>query len=99
LPLGTPRGRVNDHPTQSRLYLKTDFDYLIVGIDPSLVQKYHLEVNLSSELTWEFYAIPTDKLIGHPRMPHRLNSLQKLRYLDFQNYLIGKDWLDSWRKF
>lgn len=92
------RGRVNDHPTQSRLYLRTDFDYLVLGIDPSLVQKYRTEVNLKSDLVWEFYAIPTNVLEGHPQMPHRLKSLQTFKYLDIQEFLIDTNWFSSWRK-
>lgn len=92
------RGRVNDHPTQSRLYLNTDFDYLIIGIDPSLVQKYHVELNLKPDLAWEFYAIPTSVLENHSQMPHRLKSLQTFKYLDIQDYLVDANWFSDWRK-
>ena len=37
------RGRVSNHPTQSRLYLKTDFDYLILCVDPPLVRLFDKE--------------------------------------------------------
>ena len=33
------RGRVNDHPTQSRLYHFTDFEYLILALDPSYARR------------------------------------------------------------
>jgi hypothetical protein len=33
------RGRVNDHPTQSRLYLATDFDAVIICLEPLIVDK------------------------------------------------------------
>lgn len=83
------RGRVNDHPTQSRLYLKTDFDYLIIGLDPALTHTYRRGTGIKKpELEWEFYSIPTEKLECHPDMPHRLKSLQKFSYLGIQDYQI-----------
>lgn len=88
------RGRVNDHPTQSRLYLKTDFDYLILGMDPTVVDVCHQAIGKGSSLKWEFYLIPTEKLEGHHEMPHRLKSLQKMSYSSLQKYLI-KDWKQS----
>lgn len=92
------RGRVNDHPTQSRLYLRSDFEYLIISIDPSLVQKYRAEINLSSKLVWEFYAIPTNILMGHHNMPHRIKSMQYFNYIDMQEFLVDSNWLNMWRK-
>ena len=85
------RGRVNDHPTQSRLYLKTDFDTLIIGLDPPIVQICRSKLGGSAKLNWEFYAIPVDKLEVHSSMPHRLKSLQKFRYSQLQDYLVS-DW-------
>jgi hypothetical protein len=93
------RGRVNDHPTQSRLYLCSDFDFLIIGLDPSFVVKYEAEIgNTAQTLEWRFYAIPTEDLAVHPKMPHRIKSLQKFRYGDLGQYEIGSKWLSNWRK-
>ena len=92
------RGRVNDHLTQSRLYQILDFDYLIIGVDPVITQKYHTEQNKTTNLSWEFYAIPSKNLSVHPNFPNRLKSLQSFRYADIQRFLINADWLDMWEK-
>ena len=76
------RGRVNDHDTQSRLYLNSDFDYLILAIDPpvaSICRKQKITVT-------EFYKIPTHLLENHHNMPHRLKSLQKFFYSELQKF-------------
>ena len=88
------RGRVNDHPTQSRLYLKSDFDTLIIGLDPPIVEICREKISGKKELKWEFYAIPVEKLLVHPSMPHRLKSLQKFKYSELQQYLV-----DDWKNF
>lgn len=93
------RGRVNDHPTQSRLYLYSDFDYLIIGIDPVIAQRYHLESEITPSLEWELYAIPTNQLVPHHKMNWRLKSLQKLKYSDLQQYRITDQWLKQWKKY
>jgi hypothetical protein len=85
------RGRVNDHPTQSRLYLKSDFDTLIIGLDPPVTQLCRERLGQRPELKWEFYAIPVAELEVHGTMPHRLKSLQKFRYSQLQKYLVT-DW-------
>lgn len=64
------RGRINDHPTQSRLYLVTDFDYLILGLDPAVS---HL-AGLGDD--WFFALIPSNELKRHARYPHRYNAMQ-----------------------
>ena len=88
------RGRVNDHPTQSRLYLKSDFDTLIIGLDPPIVEICKEKLTGKRELKWEFYAIPVEELLVHPSMPHRLKSLQKFKYSELQKYLV-----DDWKNF
>lgn len=93
------RGRVNDHPTQSRLYLYSDFDYLIIGIDPVIAQRYHLESKITPNLKWELYAIPTDHLASHHIIHRRLKSLQKFNYSDLQQYRITDQWLKYWEKY
>ncbi|MCZ6382454.1 hypothetical protein O4N80_01195 [Vibrio parahaemolyticus] len=78
------RGRVNDHPTQSRLYLCSDFDFLILAIDPpiaSICRKRRITQT-------EFYQIPTNDLDTHSDMPHRLKSLQKFKFSEIQKYKI-----------
>lgn len=92
------RGRVNDDPTQSRLYYFTDFDWLIVGLEPCLAKMFRRECELLPELEWEFYAVPTKNLKSHSRMKHRLNSVQKFTYLDFQKYKISTQWMKQWQK-
>lgn len=83
------RGRVNDHPTQSRLYLKSDFDYLVLGMDPPVVDMCRKSSKTGNGLDWEFYMIPTSKLEVHHDMQHRLKSLQKFRYSQLQPYKIN----------
>lgn len=85
------RGRVNDHPTQSRLYLVSDFDFLILAIDPPVSQICSMASSGDSVLKWEFYAIPVSGLKTHSAMPHRLASLQKFKYSTLQSYRID-DW-------
>lgn len=79
------RGRVNDHPTQSRLYLRSDFDYLAIALDPPLVQICRKEEFNSKS---EFYLIPSTKLISHGTMGHRFNSLQKFTYSSLQEFKV-----------
>lgn len=90
------RGRVNDHPTQSRLYMRTDFDYLILCLDPALANTYRRALGENGSLKWEFYAIPTIELESHHLMPHRLKSLQKYEYSKLQKYKINSNLLKSW---
>lgn len=90
------RGRVNDHPTQSRLYLRTDFDFLVLGMDPPVVDMCRRASKTGSGLEWEFYLIPTINLDGHHKMTHRLKSLQKFSYSSLQQYKIV-DWTASLR--
>lgn len=91
------RGRQNDHPTQSRLYLSTDFDYLIIGLDPSLSAAYQKEIGVDApNFDWQFYCIPTEKLVRHKRFPRRLNGFQSFKYSDLQPYLIDDQWYNEW---
>lgn len=85
------RGRVNDHQTQSRLYLRTDFDFLVLAVDPPVVDMCRKASKTGSGLDWEFYLVPTSNLEGHHVMPHRLKSLQKFSYSSIQQYRIT-DW-------
>lgn len=91
------RGRYNDHATQSRLYLVEDFDFLIIGVDPSVAQKLQLEIGNTIPLTWEFYAIPAEKLAKYSKYAHRFNYMQKFLYSDIQEFLIDDNWLSQWQ--
>nr|ADR73001.1 BsrBI [Geobacillus stearothermophilus] len=92
------RGRVNDHPTQSRLYLETDFDYLIVCIDPCYSKLYSKEIGKPNCFDWEFYAIPNNVLERHPKYTRRIKSHQKIKYVELQRYRIDDTWINLWEK-
>lgn len=85
------RGRVNDHPTQSRLYLKTDFDYLILALDPPLVSLYLDQIGEKRKLEWKIFCIPTNELTEHAKITHRLNSLQKFKFTELLKYEITQN--------
>lgn len=87
------RGRINDHPTQSRLYLETDFDELVLCLDPVYSTRFQHEVNIPRNFDWEFFSIPTQVLARHAKMPHRINSHQYIEYLDLLKYKIDNNWL------
>lgn len=80
------RGRVNDHPTQSRLYLRADFEYLILVLDPPQTALFEQEIGNEPILEWKVFCIPTVNLTSHSTMSHRLNSLQRLNYNDLKNH-------------
>lgn len=90
------RGRANDHPTQSRLYLCNDFDYLVFVLDPGVSSKFMREINIKGKMEWQFYAIPVKALSKHHKFSRRLKSMQIFRYLDIQEYRINKKWLKLW---
>lgn len=79
------RGRVNDHPTQSRLYLVADFDYLLLAVDPTIVSICN-KIPLSTNFSWEFYKIPVSHLQVHPIFNNRLKSVQKFYYSELEKY-------------
>ena len=88
------RGRVNDHPTQSRLYLSTDFDAVIVCLEPLTVEKARKKPVTRRQ--WEFYAIPVSALGRHAKFGTRIASMQKFPYGKIQQYRIDKAWLGQW---
>ena len=92
------RGRVNDHPTQSRLYLDTDFEYLIIAVDPPYSNTLSLETYVKSNYNWEFYCIPMSRLRKHPKYNHRVFSHQYISYQELQRYRIRDSWFDLWKK-
>lgn len=84
------RGHVNDHPTQSRMYYCSDFDYLIIGLEPS--QRILFEQQLNSEFSdfnWCFFAIPTSSLESHPNFPNRVKPVQKFLYKELKKFEIN----------
>ena len=83
------RGRVNDHPTQSRLYLKTDFEFLILALDPPQVTLFEKELGNEPSLEWKIFCIPTEELTQHSVITHRLNSLQKFKYSKLKDYELN----------
>jgi len=91
------RGRINDHPTQSRLYYCTDFDYLILAIDPAYAKEYNKELYGKGNYQWEFYCFPQEALERHHIYNNRLKSHQILRYIDIQRYRINDEWLRRWK--
>lgn len=91
------RGRINDHPTQSRMYLTTDWDYLLLVITPELAERYQKEINAPANPEWEFYSIPVSKLVTHPNYSNRVKPHQNFRYVDLQIYRVGTEWLAQWQ--
>ncbi|WP_417260815.1 hypothetical protein [Celeribacter sp.] len=85
------RGRVNDHPTQSRLYLKSDFEYLVLALGPPLVKLFSEEIGIDFKIEWKIFMIPTDELQSHAKMNHRINSLQKFLYKDLLKYELSSE--------
>ena len=76
------RGRCNDHPTQSRLYLNTDFSHLILAVDPPI------NYLISKTAEWAFFYIPTSDLRKYPTLPHRINPIQKFDWNKLQEYRL-----------
>lgn len=75
------RGRVNDHPTQSRLYLRSDFKYLLLVLDPPISKLCN-----KKESVWEYYLIPSSELVPHNTFRNRLASHQRFIYKEIQEY-------------
>ncbi len=93
------RGRVNDHPTQSRLYMTTDFEYVIMAIDPAYSNQFRRECCKTNDYNWHFYCVPTADLRKHPDYPGRIFSHQRPKYTALQKYLIDSNWIGLWSKF
>jgi len=92
------RGRVNDHPTQSRLYHYTDFDFLIIGLDPSLTTMFDQEIDgREPSFDWRFFCIPLDNLKHHHKFNNRLKSLQSFKYTDLDQFEINAAWYNQWK--
>lgn len=74
------RGRVSDHPTQSRLYLSTDFDYLLLALDPPISYVVYGIPN------WKIFLIPSTKLKRHYKYKNRYNPMQKFYAKELLQY-------------
>ena len=90
------RGRVNDHPTQSRLYKTTDFEYVIMAVDPPYSNRFSIEYYNHPDYNWTFYCVPVKALTTHPKYPTRIASHQYILYSDIQQYRIDVNWLMQW---
>ena len=90
------RGRVNDHPTQSRLYKATDFEYLIIAVDPPYSNALSIHTFGCNDYHWNFYCVPMSKLRKHPTYGGRVFSHQYLPYKDLQAYRMDADWFGNW---
>ncbi|HIV19493.1 MAG TPA: hypothetical protein IAC82_09365 [Candidatus Merdivicinus intestinigallinarum] len=90
------RGRVNDHPTQSRLYLDTDFECLIIAVDPPYSNTLSMHTFNRPDYRWNFYCVPMPRLRKHPDYPNRVSSHQYIPYRELQKYRIGPSWMETW---
>jgi len=83
------RGRINDHPTQSRLYYVTDFDFLVLCLEPAIVSLCQRSIGKPITFQWEYYIIPVDMLNKHRSYPNRINSMQYFNYSELQKFKIN----------
>lgn len=90
------RGRVNDHPTQSRLYKTSDFEYVIMAVDPPYSNRFSEEYFGCSDYNWSFYCVPVAALSTHKDFPNRISSHQYILYGELQQYRINNTWLSQW---
>lgn len=90
------RGRANDHPTQSRLYYRTDFDELLIAMDPAYTNMFSEECFGKRDYQWSFYSVPMSQLRIHSKFPSRIASNQLFNFIDLQQYKIDDDWFYRW---
>lgn len=90
------RGRVNDHPTQSRLYKITDFENLIIAIDPPYSNTLSIQTFKRYDYRWNFYCIPMSKLRKHHVYTNRVASHQYISYKELQKYRMDSPWMNQW---
>lgn len=76
------RGRYNNHPTQSRLYQWNDFEYLVIGVDPSL------SYMIFQKARWTFYLIPSSILERYNKYQNRYNYYQVFEAKALEKYLF-----------
>lgn len=92
------RGHYNDHPTQSRLYLNTDFDNLIIAIEPLYSNQLSLAATGREDFNWNFYCIPQEALTNYRKFSNRVAPHQLIKYIDLQQYKIGEEWFEAMKK-
>lgn len=90
------RGRVNDHPTQSRLYKITDFENLMIAVDPPYSNTLSIHTFKREDYHWNFYCIPMSKLRKHHVYTNRVASHQYISYKELQKYRINSAWMNQW---
>ncbi len=90
------RGRVNDHPTQSRLYKTTDFENLIIAVDPPYSNTLSIHTFKKYDYHWNFYCVPMSRLRKHHIYTNRVASHQYIQYRELQKYRIDPSWLQQW---
>ncbi len=83
------RGRVNDHPTQSRLYKTTDFDYLILAVEPCICNL------IEDKFEWNFFLIPVSELRLHSTIPSRIAQIQKFQFEQLMKYRLDSNRIRS----
>ena len=86
------RGRVNNHPTQSRLYRSDDFEFLLLGVNPTISHRANLG------FSWHFYAIPAHALRNHSKFSNRFNAVQRFTLDGLSVYEISDSWYERWAK-
>lgn len=74
------RGRVNDHPTRSRLYMVSDFEYLVLCLEPAISYL----AGLGQE--WFFAMISSERLEKHKKFPNRYKSMQYFSSKELYEY-------------
>lgn len=77
------RGRINNHPTQSRLYLEKDFEYLFLALDPAISLK------INRPYGWRYYLIPTTILKKHHMYTNRIAPIQRFSISELEQYLVS----------
>lgn len=90
------RGRVNDHPTQSRLYKTSDFEFLLISVDPPYSDSLSMAQYGTHDYNWHFFAIPMSRLRKHPSYPKRVFSHQMIPYNELMDYIVTDDWFSQW---
>lgn len=90
------RGRINDDPTQSRLYHENDFDYLIIMIDPVYENTLSIHNFSIGNYDWGIYCIPVKELCRHATFTHRIKPHQYIAFKELQKYKVLPSWYERW---
>lgn len=92
------RGRVNDHPTQSRLYMASDFESVIIAVDPPYTNALTKATFGQEDYSWSFYCVPQSRLTKHHKHTNRVASHQYIPFEELQQYRIDENWFAQWKK-